>query len=169
VSRPGSVDTAGRILSNYQAALHLLEEAGTELDRAVLQRVGADVFTTVRDACAGSPDLEELVAQIVAEPARADVAAERQRIAATHSRLIRRRPAVDEETAGRLTELAATSHSAGALFLLLHGQRSEIAEGGTASTSTNARNSPVVSHSRQQPGSRRSIPDANDGAPFWPE
>ena len=119
MSRPGSVDTAGRILSNYQAALHLLEEAGIELDRAVLQRVAADVFTTVRDACAGSPDLEELVAQIVAEPARADVAAERQRIAATHSRLIRRRPAIHEATAGRLAELAAGSHSAGALFLLL--------------------------------------------------
>ena len=119
MGRPGSVDTAGQILSNYQAALHLLEHTGTDLDRAVLQRAATDVFTTVRDACARSPDLDELVSQVVAEPARADVAAERQRIAAVHSRLIRRRPAVHEETAGRLAELAAGSHSAGALFLEL--------------------------------------------------
>jgi len=112
-------DAFGQILSNYQAALHLFEEMATELDRDVLQRTATDVFTKVRDACAGSPDLEELAAQIVAEPACADVAAERQRIAATHSRLIRRRPAVHEQTAGRLAELAAGSHSAGALFLLL--------------------------------------------------
>jgi hypothetical protein len=115
----GRPDTAGQILSNYQAALHLLEETGSELDRAVLQRVAADVFTTVRDACAGSPDLEALVAQLVAEPAREDVAAERQRIAATHSRLIRRRPALDDATAARLAALANGSHSAGSLFLLL--------------------------------------------------
>jgi hypothetical protein len=109
-------DAFGQILSNYQAALHLLEETSAEVE---LRRVAIEVFTPVRDACAGSPDLEELAAQIVAEPACADVAAERQRIAATHSRLIRRRPAVHEETAARLAELAAGSHSAGALFLLL--------------------------------------------------
>jgi hypothetical protein len=114
-------DAFGQILSNYQAALHLFEETATELDRDVLQRTATEVFTKVRYACAGSPDLEELAAQIVAEPACADVAAERQRIAATHSRLIRRRPAVQEETAGRLAELVAGSHSAGALFLLLRG------------------------------------------------
>ena len=109
-------DAFGQILSNYQAALHLLEETATEVE---LQRVATEVFTTVRDACTGSPGLEQLAAEIVAGPAGADVAAERQRIAATHSRLIRRRPAVDEETAARLAELAAGSHSAGALFALL--------------------------------------------------
>jgi len=112
-------DAFGQILSNYQAALHLFEETATELDQDVLQRTAAQTFTKVRDACAGSPGLEELAAQIVRGPAGADVAAERQRIAATHSRLIRRRPAVHGETAGRLAELAAGSHSAGALFLLL--------------------------------------------------
>lgn len=163
MGRPGSVDTAGQILSNYQAALHLLEDAETELDRDVLQRAAVGVFTSVRDACDGSPDLEALVAQLVAEPAGADVAAERQRIAATHSRLIRRRPAVHDEAAARLAELAVGSHSAGALFLLLLGQS------GTASMSTEARSSPVVSESRQQPDLGRSRIDANDGAPFWPE
>lgn len=112
-------DAFGQILSNYQATLHLLEETAPEVDRHVLQRAATEAFTAVRDACARSPDLEALAAEIVAEPARADVAAERQRIAATHSRLIRRRPAVHEETARRLAELAAGSHSAGALFLLL--------------------------------------------------
>ena len=128
-------DAFGQILSNYQAALHLLEETAPEVDRHVLQRAATEAFTAVRDACARSPDLEVLAAEIVAEPARADVAAERQRIAATHSRLIRRRPALDDATAARLAALANGSHSAGSLFLLLleldHG--SEIAEGGTAS------------------------------------
>jgi hypothetical protein len=109
-------DAFGQILSNYQAALHLLEETATEVE---LERAAAEVFTTVRDACARSPGLEQLAAEIVAGPAGADVAAERQRIAATHSRLIRRRPAVHEHTAARLAELAAGSHTAGALFALL--------------------------------------------------
>jgi hypothetical protein len=109
-------DAFGQILSNYQAALHLLEETATEVE---LERAAAEVFTTVRDACARSPGLEQLAAEIVAGPAGADVAAERQRIAATHSRLIRRRPAVNEHTAARLAELAAGSHTAGALFALL--------------------------------------------------
>jgi hypothetical protein len=111
-----SQDAFGQILSNYQAALHLLEETSTEVE---LQGVAVEVFTPVREACARSPGLERLASDIVAEPAGTDVAAERQRIAATHSRLIRRRPAVHEETAARLAELAAGSHSAGALFLLL--------------------------------------------------
>jgi hypothetical protein len=118
-------DAFGQILSNYQAALHLLEETATEVE---LQRVAAEVFTTVRDACTRSPGLEQLAAEIVAGPAGADVAAERQRIAATHSRLIRRRPAVHEETSTRLAELAAGSHSAGALFARLL-DRADVDEG----------------------------------------
>jgi hypothetical protein len=109
-------DAFGQILSNYQAALHLLEETATEVE---LQRVAAEVFAPVSAACVRSPGLERLAQEIVAGPAGADVAAERQRIAATHSRLIRRRPAVHEETAGRLAALATTTHSAGALFMLL--------------------------------------------------
>ena len=111
-------DAFGQILSNYQAALHLLEETATEVE---LEHAAAEVFTPVHDACGRSPGLEELAAEIVAGPAGGDVAAERQRIAATHSRLIRRRPAVDERDAARLGELAAGTHSAGALFLRLSG------------------------------------------------
>jgi hypothetical protein len=90
-------DAFGQILSNYQAALHLLEETATEVE---LQRVAAEVFTTVRDACTRSPGLEQLAAEIVAGPAGADVAA----------------------------ELAAGSHSAGALFARLL-DRADVDEG----------------------------------------
>jgi hypothetical protein len=142
-----SVNAVGQIFSNYQAALHLLEEAVTSgygeavphapaLD--LLHHAAADVFTPVLDACAGvAPGLEELVAETigtVADPGKGDaVVAERQRVAATHSRLIRRRPAllkaaesraaIDRRAlvaaAHRLDELATGSHSAGALFQLL--------------------------------------------------
>jgi hypothetical protein len=106
-----SVDAVAQILSNYQAALHLLEEAVPS----------GEVLTPVRDACAGMPGLVELVDEAMA-------ASTREQIAATHSRLIRRRPALAkaadarDETAGRLEELEAGSHSAGALFQLLIGR-----------------------------------------------
>ena len=116
----------------------------------MLRQAAAEVFTPVLDACAGvAPGLEELVAESVGkverpEPGRALrgalrnlVIAERQRVAATHSRLIRRqlafmkgaedRAAVDltgyrrtlVAAAGRLDELETGSHSAGALFQVL--------------------------------------------------
>lgn len=165
-----SVDTVGQIFSNYQAALHLLEEAvvagyGEAVPSApaleALRRAAADVFTPVLDACAGvAPGLEDLVAESVGEvqcpdmgqsaPAAALrnlVIAERQRVAATHSRLIRRQPtfikgaddraAVDltgyrrvlVAAASRLDELETGSHSAGALFQLLFERWRELLRG----------------------------------------
>ena len=115
----------GQILSNYQAALHVLEESGEEPPAEVLRHAASDVFTPVLEACAGT-GLEELVAETIGsvESARERnlVIAERQRVAATHSRLIRRRPALlkaDPAVARRLEAMQAGSHSAGALFLLL--------------------------------------------------
>jgi hypothetical protein len=139
------VNTVGQIFSNYQAAMHLLEEAvPREPALEALRQAAAEVFTPVLDACAGvAPGLEELVAESVGEVERPAAAvrnlltAERQRVAATHSRLIRRqltymkgaedRAAVDPTgyrrtlvaAAGRLDELATGSHSAGALFEML--------------------------------------------------
>ena len=141
------VNTVGQIFSNYQAALHLLEEAvtsgyGEAVPRAlaveVLRHAAAEVFTPVLDACAGvTPGLDDLVAESIEaerpESARAlsnPVVDERQRIAATHSRLIRRQPglmrAAEDRAAAdrralvaaarRLRELETGSHSAGALF-----------------------------------------------------
>ena len=107
------VDTVAQILSNYQAALHLLEEPVPS----------GDVLTAVRDACAAMPGLVELVEEAMA-------ATTREQIAATHSRLIRRRPALITAAdtadrgalviaAARLAELERGTHSAGALFRLL--------------------------------------------------
>jgi hypothetical protein len=126
-----SVDAVGQILSNYQAALYLFEEAVAS-GHEVLPR---DVLEPVRDACAGVlPGLEELVAETMGATDAA--ATERQRVAASHSRLLRRRPAllqaaeeraaIDaayrsalETAAARLAELEAGSHTAGALFSAL--------------------------------------------------
>ena len=156
-----TVNTVGQIFSNYQAALHLLEEAvasgyGETVPRAralaILRDAAHEVFTPVRDACVGvSPGLEDLVLEStgkvdeVREPGQSApahalrnlVIAERQRVAATHSRLIRRQLALMKAAedrassdpsgyrralvaaAGRLDELETSSHSAGALFQLL--------------------------------------------------
>ena len=63
------VNTVGQIFSNYQAALHLLEEAvppraGARARYAQRCCGPAEVFTPVLDACAGvAPGLEELVAR----------------------------------------------------------------------------------------------------------
>jgi hypothetical protein len=161
-----NVNTVGQIFSNYQAALHLLEEAVTSgygatvpraLAREVLRHAAHEVFTPVLDACVGVvPGLESLVEESMGkvdgvpevgrpEPGQSApahvlrnlVIAERSRVAANHSRLIRRqltfmklaesRAAVDRTeyrrrlvaASGRLDELETGSHSAGALFALL--------------------------------------------------
>jgi hypothetical protein len=115
------VNAVGQILSNYQAALHLFDDAV----RGELHASGAHaVFAPVRDACAGvAPGLDELLEESMR-------AADRNAVAATHSRLIRRqagivaaaasadRPAL-AAAAGRLADLERGSHSAGALFQLL--------------------------------------------------
>jgi hypothetical protein len=150
-----NVDTVGQIFSNYQAALHLLEEAvssgyGETVPRTlaleVLRETAREVFTPVLDACVGvAPGLEELVAESIGkielpkgDAVRNLVVAERDRVAATHSRLIRRRPAFMaaaesratlEAAAGRLDELAVTSHSAGALFNVLFDRWRELLRG----------------------------------------
>ena len=171
-----NVNTVGQIFSNYQAALHLLEEAvtsgyGETVPRAlaleVLRDAAHEVFTPVLDACVGvAPGLEDLVQESmgkvddVREVARPEpgqsapafalrnlVIAERQRVAATHSRLIRRqlglmkaaedRAAVDLSgyrralvaAAGRLDALETGSHSAGALFQVLFDRWRELLRG----------------------------------------
>ena len=67
-----SIDTVGQILSNYQAALHLLEVSGDAgaAPRAsapeVLRQTAAEVFTPVLDACGGvAPGLEALVEESI--------------------------------------------------------------------------------------------------------
>ena len=67
--------TVGQILSNYQAALHLLEEAAAggfgetvppALGLEVLRRAARDVFAPVLDACSGvSPGLDDLVRESI--------------------------------------------------------------------------------------------------------
>jgi hypothetical protein len=114
-----NVNTVGQIFANYQAALHLFEEAvrsgyGETVPRdlavEVLQEAAHDVFAPVLDACVGvAPGLEDLVSESMGKvddvpevermeaaqsaPAHALrnlVIAERQRVAVRHSRLIRR-------------------------------------------------------------------------------
>ena len=116
------VNAVGQILSNYQAALHLFEDAV----RGELHASGAHaVFAPVLDACAGvAPGLDELVEESMR-------AADRGAVAATHSRLIRRQAGLVAAAAegadrsalaaaaGRLADLERGSHSAGALFQLL--------------------------------------------------
>jgi len=155
-----NVNTVGQIFSNYQAALHLFEEAvrsgygetvPRELAIEVLREAAHDVFEPVLDACVGvAPGLEDLVVESMGKvdevreverpeagqsaPAHALrnlVIAERQRVAITHSRLIKRQVslmAAGEQRAARTTLIAAAqrlddletgSHSAGALFKLL--------------------------------------------------
>jgi hypothetical protein len=165
-----NVNTVGQIFANYQAALHMFEEAvrsgyGETVPRdlavEVLREAAHDVFTPVLDACVGvAPGLEDLVADSMgrvddvpeverpeaaqsapAHALRNLVIAERQRVALTHSRLIKRQvslmAAAEERAArhggadlgdyrfaliaaaGRLDELETGSHSAGSLFKLL--------------------------------------------------
>jgi hypothetical protein len=113
-----NVNTVGQIFANYQAALHLFEEAvrsgyGETVPRdlaiEVLQEAAHEVFAPVLDACVGvAPGLEDLVAgsmgkvDDVPEVERPEAAqsapahalrnlviAERQRVAVAHGRLIR--------------------------------------------------------------------------------
>jgi hypothetical protein len=158
-----NVNTVGQIFSNYQAALHLFEEAvrsgyGETVPRdlavEVLREAAREIFTPVLDACVGvAPGLEDLVTESMGKvdevpdverpeagqsaPAHALrnlVIAERQRVAVTHSRLIKRQVSLmngaearwdpDQRrrlvaAAARLDELETGSHSAGALFKLL--------------------------------------------------
>jgi hypothetical protein len=162
-----NVNTIGQIFANYQAALHLFEEAvvggmGEKIPRQlameVLQEVARDVFVPVLDASTGvAPGLEDVVADSIGSvdevpeeetqetgqsaPAyalRNLVIAERHRVAARHSRLIRAQVdymrAAEERAAaggaatlsdyramlmtaaGRLDELESGSHTAGAIF-----------------------------------------------------
>jgi hypothetical protein len=158
-----NVNTVGQIFSNYQAALHLFEDAvrsgyGETVPRdlaiEVLREAAHDVFAPVLDACVGvAPGLDDLVAESMGKvdevreaerpeagqsaPAHALrnlVIAERQRVAITHSRLIKRQVslmAAGEERAARTTLIAAAqrldeletgSHSARALFRFLLGR-----------------------------------------------
>ena len=162
-----NVNTVGQIFSNYQAALHLFEEAVTsgygetvprELALEVLQHAAHEVFEPVLDACVGvAPGLDDLVAESIgrvdavpevekreaaqsapAHALRNLVIAERQRVAITHSRLIKRQLGLMQSAeeraartdigdyrlalvgaAARLDELETGSHSAGALFKVL--------------------------------------------------
>jgi hypothetical protein len=119
-------DAVGQILSNYQAALHLLEEA-VDSEAVARELPTREIFQPVLDACAGvDPGLDAVVAEAMgpgerreARTLREVVIAERERVAITHSRLIRRRPGLSDADSERLDELAAGSHSAPALFKTL--------------------------------------------------
>jgi hypothetical protein len=113
-----NVNTVGQIFANYQAALHLFEEAVVsglgesvprELAMEVLQEAARQVFEPVLDACTGvAPGMEDVVADSIggvddvpehetqdsgqSAPAyalRNLVIAERHRVAGHHTRLIR--------------------------------------------------------------------------------
>jgi hypothetical protein len=113
-----NVNTVGQIFANYQAALHMFEEAmmggagekvPRELAVEVLREVARQVFEPVLDACVGvAPGMEDLVAGGIGKvedrpefekpepgmsaPAHALrnlVIAERHRIASTQGRLIK--------------------------------------------------------------------------------
>ncbi len=169
-----NVNTVGQIFSNYQAALHLFEEAvrsgygetvPRELAIEVLREAAHDVFAPVLEACVGvAPGLEDLVAESMGKvdevreverpeagqsaPAHALrnlVIAERQRVAITHSRLIKRQVSLMHSAeeratpraaliaaAARLDELETGSHSAGALFKLLFGRWQDALRGRAA-------------------------------------
>jgi hypothetical protein len=175
-----NVNTVGQIFANYQAALHLFEEAvrsgrGETVPRdlavEVLQEAAHEVFAPVLDACVGvASGLEDLVADSIGKvdevrvvetpeagqsaPAHALrnlVIAERQRVAVSHSRLIKRQVALMKgaedraargsasdladyravllAAAGRLDELETGSHSAGALFKVLFARWKDLMRG----------------------------------------
>ncbi len=142
-----SVRAVGQILSNYQAALHLFEEAvagetvAPQRGLELLREAAREVFAPVLEACAGvAPGLDDLVSEAIggvddapaAERRMRDlVVAERERMAVTHSRLITRQARLVEAAgrsgdhqelvaaAARLETLQTGSHSAGALFNVL--------------------------------------------------
>jgi len=175
-----NVNTVGQIFANYQAALHLLEEAvrsgyGETVPRdlavELLRDVAHDVFAPVLDACVGvAPGLEDLVADSMGKvddvreverpeagqsaPAHALrnlVIAERQRVAISHSRLIKRQVGLMKAAearagggsasdlagyraalvaaAGRLDELETGSHTAGALFKVMFDRWKDLLRG----------------------------------------
>jgi hypothetical protein len=129
-----SVKAVGQILSNYQAALHLFEEAVTgDVGEAVprglalelLQEAARAVFAPVLEASAGvAPGLDDLVSESIgsagdapapAHTLRDVVIAERQRVAVTHSRLITRQARLiqaAEERAGQAGHRAALGAAA---------------------------------------------------------
>ena len=113
-----NVNTIGQIFANYQAALHLFEEAVVDglgesvprqLATEVLQEAAREVFEPVLDACTGiAPGMEDIVAQSIgsvddvkeeekkearqsapAHALRNLVIAERHRVATHHSLLIK--------------------------------------------------------------------------------
>jgi hypothetical protein len=174
-----NVNTVGQIFSNYQAALHLFEEAvrrgygetvPRDLALEVLREAAHEVFAPVLDACVGvAPGLEDLVTESMGKvdevpeverpeaaqsaPAHALrnlVIAERQRVAISHSRLIKRQVSLMQAAedraalagaglpdyrallvaaAGRLDELETGSHSAGALFKVLFNRWRDLLRG----------------------------------------
>jgi hypothetical protein len=175
-----NVNTVGQIFANYQAALHLFEEAvvgglGEKVPRQlameVLQEAAREVFEPVLDACTGiAPGLQDVVADSIggvddvpdhekqetgqSAPAyalRNLVIAERHRVAARHTRLIKNQGdfmrAAQERAAsgdaanladyhamlvaaaGRLDELETGSHTAGALFKALFSRWEELLRG----------------------------------------
>jgi hypothetical protein len=175
-----NVNTVGQIFANYQAALHLFEEAVVggmgetvprQLATEVLQEAAREVFEPVLNACIGvAPGMEDVVADSIggvddvpehetqdtgqSAPAyalRNLVIAERHRVAARHTRLIKNqgdymRAAGERATsgdaasladyramlmaaAGRLDELETSSHTAGALFKALMERWEELLRG----------------------------------------
>jgi hypothetical protein len=125
-----NVNTIGQIFANYQAALHLFEEAVTgglgesvprQLAMEVLQEVAREVLDPVLDACTGvAPGMEDVVAEALgglddvhehekqesgqsapAHALRNLVIAERHRLATHHSRLIKSQPAFLRGAEGR--------------------------------------------------------------------
>lgn len=144
-----NVNTIGQIFANYQAALHLFEDAVTSgigeavprrLAIEVLQEAAREVFEPVLDACTGvAPGLEDVVAGGIgrvddvpeaekrqagqsapAHALRNLVIAERHRVAATHRRMI----SVQRELMARAGERAALLAAAGRLRELEAGSHS---------------------------------------------
>ncbi len=106
-------DAVGQIFSNYEAALLLLEDAVG--GATVSQETALEIFQPVLDACGGAvPGLDELVAEVIAAP---------DRVAISHSRLIKRKAALKGPASAELSALVTGSHSAGALFKMLLARR----------------------------------------------
>jgi hypothetical protein len=116
-----NVNTVGQIFANYQAAMHLFEEAVTgglgesvprQLATEVLQEAAREVFEPVLEVCTGVvPGMQDIVAEALgavddvpeaekqetgqsapAHALRNLVIAERHRVALHHSRLIKSQP-----------------------------------------------------------------------------
>jgi hypothetical protein len=125
-----SVKAVGQILSNYQAALHLFEEAVAgdvgetvppQVGLELLREAAREMFAPVLEACAGvAPGLDDLVSEAIdgvddapaAEQRMRDlVVAECERVAVTHSRLITRQPRLMDvaETGGHRPALVTAA------------------------------------------------------------